>query len=128
MSLCVFRTEKNATPWSKEKLQTLLEGLVLEDEHCEYCVHSAVIITTIAAFLLMALFLGILKPFIFFGTGNQFAETGFLPVAPRLLSVNHLLLHTAVAHIPDARTSSQRNKGQWRIKAVGAERTDVVPP
>jgi len=107
LSLCVFRTEKNATPWSKEKLQTLLEGLVLEDEHCEYCVHSAVIITTIAAFLLMALFLGILKPFIFFGTGNQFAETGFLPVAPRLLSVNHLLLHTAVAHIPDARTSSQ---------------------
>ena len=25
----------------------------------------------------------------------------------------------AVAHIPDARTPSQRNKGQWRIKAVG---------
>ena len=25
----------------------------------------------------------------------------------------------AVAHIPDARTPSQRNKGQWRIKAAG---------
>ena len=25
----------------------------------------------------------------------------------------------AVAHIPDARTPSQRNKGEWRIKAVG---------
>jgi len=31
----------------------------------------------------------------------------------------------AVAHIPDARTPLQRDKGQWRIKAVGAEGTDV---
>jgi len=30
-----FRTEKNATGWSKEKLKNLLEGLVLEDENCE---------------------------------------------------------------------------------------------
>ena len=31
----------------------------------------------------------------------------------------------AVAHIPDARTPTPRNKGQWHIKAVGAEGTDV---
>ena len=47
-----------------------------------------------------------LKNRLFFGIGNRFAETGFLPVterpivsgiivpvAPRLLSVDHLLLH-----------------------------------
>jgi len=39
------------------------------------------------------------------------------PVAPRLLSVDRLLLHGGVARIPDARTP--RNKGQWRIKAIG---------
>jgi len=31
----------------------------------------------------------------------------------------------AVARIPDARQPTQRNKGQWRIKAVGEEGTDV---
>jgi len=31
----------------------------------------------------------------------------------------------AVAHIPDALTPTPRNKGQWRIKAVGAEGRDV---
>jgi len=30
-----------------------------------------------------------------------------------------------VARIPDAQTPSQRGKGQWHIKAVGAEGTDV---
>jgi len=31
-----FRTEKNATAWSKDKLKSLFEGLVIEDEKCEY--------------------------------------------------------------------------------------------
>jgi len=31
----------------------------------------------------------------------------------------------AVVHIPDAWTPTPRNKGQWRIKAVGAEGRDV---
>jgi len=35
-----FRTEKNATGWSKDKLRSLLEGLVLEDDKCEYDVSS----------------------------------------------------------------------------------------
>ena len=29
------RTEKNATPWSKDKLKSLLEGLVIEDDKCK---------------------------------------------------------------------------------------------
>jgi len=41
------------------------------------------------------------------------------PVAPRLLSVISCCFSAAVAHIPDARTTTTRNKGQWRIKAVG---------
>ena len=41
------------------------------------------------------------------------------PVAPRLLSVDRLLLHGGVARIPDARTPTPRNKGQWCIKAIG---------
>ena len=42
------------------------------------------------------------------------------PVAPRLLSVDHLLLHGGRGpYTPDARAPTPRNKGQWRIKAVG---------
>ena len=33
--LCVYRTEKNATAWSKDKLKSLLEGLILEDDKCK---------------------------------------------------------------------------------------------
>jgi len=31
-----YRTEKNATGWSKEKLKALLEGLKLEDDTCKH--------------------------------------------------------------------------------------------
>lgn len=31
----LYRTEKNATPWSKDKLRSLLEGLVMEDGKCK---------------------------------------------------------------------------------------------
>ena len=82
-----------------------------------------------------------LKPFIF---RNRFAETGFLTVTERPIVSGIIVtcrwsLHAcyqsitccftaAVACIPDARTPSQRKKGQWHIKAVGAEGTDVMPP
>ena len=81
---------------------------------------------------------------------NRFAKTGFLPVTERPI-LSGIIVYgrwslracyqsiaccftAAVAHIPDAGNipdawmPSQRNKGQWRIKAVGAEGTDVMPP
>lgn len=43
MMISCFRTEKNATYWSKDKLKELLTGLVVETSDGMYFLHAMVL-------------------------------------------------------------------------------------